>query len=83
MVLPASCWNLERLEPGRAPIQKDEGPKSINRGSKIPHPIGGGKRMSSFGGYKEIKLRRCAEAEGKERRGNPKNTALYHSNVNT
>ena len=34
--------------------------------------IGGGKRMSSFGGYKEIKLRRCAEAEGKEEGATPR-----------
>lgn len=27
------------------PGQKDEGPKSINRGLKIPHLIGGGKRI--------------------------------------
>jgi hypothetical protein len=33
---------LERREPGRASIQKDEGPKSINRGLQIIHLIGGG-----------------------------------------
>lgn len=36
---------LERREPGRAWIQKDEGPQSINRGLQIPHLIGGGKRI--------------------------------------
>lgn len=36
---------LERREPGRVSIQKDEGPKSLNRGLEIPHLIGGGKRI--------------------------------------
>lgn len=44
-ILRCSPPVVETTRAGPASIQKDEGPKSLNRGLQIPHLIGGGKRI--------------------------------------